>query len=246
MKRTIKLTEEDLNKIIGKILNEQDMINVNDLKTPGGLKLNQKNIIPQRGDKYGESRGPGKEFKKGDIVPSVTMPSNLFKNGIDKIDVNSDAFKKGVEGIKKAVAANGQNIIIAVEGGASKVGSAEGYDNNALAQRRARNFVAQVQNQFPSVNFKISTKVGDATVKNSPEAEREQYVKLTFPGSITTAKTGQSVDNTQLVMRYKKPIKPVETKKVNTKTYYKVCYWVPKESFDKVMELISNVGGIEV
>jgi hypothetical protein len=246
MRKIIKLTETDLNTIIENVLNEQDKLSIDDLKVQGGLRTNRKSSIPQRGEKYGESEGPGKEFKKGEIIPSVTMPSGLFKNGIDKIDINSEAFKSGVAAIKNAIASKGQNITISVEGGASAVGSAEGYDNQSLAQRRARNFITQVQNQFPSVNFKIGTKVGVATVKNSPQAEKEQYVKLTFPGNISGAKTGQAVDDTKLVMKYKKPLKPVESKKVNLKTYYKVCYWVPKDSYEQVMMLIDKVGGFEV
>lgn len=246
MKKVVKLSENDLEKIVNSVLNEQDKLNVSDLMVPGGRRAAGGFNPPLPGEKYGESSGPGKLMRKGEYQPSVTMPSNLFKNGIDKIDTNSSAFKQGVDGIRKAIASKGENINISVEGGASAVGSKEGYDNESLAQRRAQNFIRAVQSQFPNVKFKVSTKVGSATTKNSPEAEREQYVKLTFPGSLSADKTAQAVDKTQLVMKYKKPMKPIEKVKIREKTYYKVCFWVPEESFEQVVSLIQSVKGIEV
>lgn len=201
---------------------------------------------PPADAKYGNSVGPGTTFQKGSVQPSITMPSNLFKNGIDKIDVNSSSFKEGVAGIQKAVASKGPNVTINVIGGASAVGSKEGYDNNSLAQRRAQNFVNIVKKQFPSVNFKIGTKVGVETVKNSAKAESEQFVKLTFPGSVTADKVGAAVDNTQLVMNYRKNPKPAEETTINKKTYYKVCYWIPKEKYSEVMAVIRGSGAIDV
>lgn len=201
---------------------------------------------PPADAKYGNSVGPGNVFQKGSIVPSITMPSNLFKNGIDKIDVNSAPFKEGVAGIQKAVESKGPNVTINVIGGASAVGSKEGYDNKSLAQRRAQNFVNIVKKQFPNVNFQVSTTVGVATVKNSAEAEKEQFVKLTFPGSVKGDKVGPAVDNTQLVMNYRKNPKPSEETTINKKTYYKVCYWVPKEKYSEVMAVIRSSGAIDV
>lgn len=247
MKKVIKLTESDVLDLVKKVIKEQETVSIKDYMAGAkGFKTKPINNPPNPDEKYGNSVGPGKEFQKGQYTPTVTLPSNLFKNGIDKIDMNSDAFRKGIDAIQKAVTSKGQNITINVEGGASAVGKKEGYDNDALAKRRAQNFVNSVNKEFPNVKFNISTKVGEATVKNSPAAEKEQYVKLTFPGTMSPSKTAQAVDNTQLVMRFKKPIKPVEQKEVNKKIYYKVCYWVPRESFEVALSSVQKVGGIEV
>lgn len=230
MRKIVKLKESDISYIVKKIINEQ------------GIGNYTKDFNDAAKNKYGQSVGPGKLFQKGEIIPPITMPSNLFKNGVDKIDVNSQAFKSGVDGIKKAIASKGQNITIFVEGGASKVGEAEGYDNAALAQRRANNFIAQVKNLFPSVTFKVGTKVGNSTKKNSPEAEAEQYVKLTFPGSISADKIAQAVDNTQSVFRPMKGVGQAETKKEDGIEYVKVCYWVPMTNMSSFANSIKSTG----
>ena len=228
MKKVVVLSEKHLKDVIQKVIFEQSF-------TP-----------PKVDDKFGSSVGPGRTAQIGGVTPSVTLPSGLFKNGVDKIDTNSVEFKNGVNAISKAVKKNGEKITIAIEGGASAVGQAEGYDNNLLAQKRAQNFTAQVKRMFPSVDFRIRTKVGVQTRKNSPEAEREQYVKLIFPGQLNPEKRYNAVDNTQLVMNYKKPPKQIEKKKINEALYYKVCYWIPEEHYNQVMSLIQKVGGIDV
>jgi hypothetical protein len=205
LKRTIRLTESKLKNLIKNIAEQN---------------------FPNPDEKYGNSVGPGKTFVLGQIVPPVTMDGSLFSNGVDKIDVTSDAYVKGINAIRDAIKKGSTSIT--VEGGASAVGSKEGYDNNALAERRAKNFINSVRKEFPSINFKITTKVGKSTTKNSPEANREQYVKLTFPGRMSGGKIGPSVDNTQL--KYK-PLAPEksDTKVIDGFKYVKKCYWMPIE-----------------
>ena len=73
-----------------------------------------------------------------------------------------------------------------VNGGASKVGSSSGYDNEALAKRRRDNLINFIKKKIQDSRLKITpgtTEVGDATVKNSPEANEEQFVSV----NITTS-----------------------------------------------------------
>jgi len=136
----------------------------------------------------------------------IQLTANLFGTGIDKIDVNSTAFQDAVQLLRwlwlQRYNQTGQadNKLI-VRGSASAVGSSSGYDNFALAQRRANNLVAALKTWFDkntpptapdtkvTVNLdwsaltkyiKISKDaiVGSATRKGSPEALAEQCVYL--------------------------------------------------------------------
>jgi hypothetical protein len=107
MKNNIILTESQLKRIIEKVIAEQDKsYTVGDLKNMGllgGKPPTQQWTPPARGEKYGESRGPGRIAKEGNIRPSITLPSGLFKNGIDRIDTSSVEFKNGINAIADAV-----------------------------------------------------------------------------------------------------------------------------------------------
>jgi len=136
----------------------------------------------------------------------IQLTANLFGTGIDRIDVNSTAFQDAVQLLRwlwlQRYNQTGQadNKLI-VRGSASAVGSSSGYDNFALAQRRANNLVDALQKWFDkntpptapdtkvTVNLdwsaltkyiKISKDavVGSATRKGSPEALAEQCVYL--------------------------------------------------------------------
>jgi hypothetical protein len=233
MKKVIKLTENDFRNLVNRIINEQPIGDYT------------KDFNDASNSKYGQSVGPGK-FTGGNITPSVTMDGSLFKNGIDLIDKNSEAFKSGVEAIKKSIQTNpGQPVI--VKGGASAVGSKEGYDNQALASRRAQNFVKAVQPLFPNVKFNLNNpEVGVATIKNSPEANKEQFVKLFFAGSIRPGKQMAAVDNTQQVYRPRKGVPKEETKVEDNITYVKVCYWVPLKNVSTFMGSVKPTGAKKI
>ncbi len=233
MKKVIKLTENDFRNLVNRIINEQPIGDYT------------KDFNDASANKYGQSVGPGK-FTDGKITPSVTMDGSLFKNGIDLIDKNSEAFKSGVEAIKKSIQSNpGQPI--AVIGGASAVGSKEGYDNEALATRRAQNFIKSVQSLFPNVKFNLkSPVVGKSTKKNSPEANKEQFVKLFFAGSMKSGKQMPAVDNTQQVYRPMKGVSKEETKVEDNITYVKVCYWVPVKNVSTFMGSVKPTGAKKI
>jgi len=84
-----------------------------------------------------------------------------------------------------------KTVIIGVVGGASAVGSANGYNNEALADRRRNNFIAAVKTALgPDAQYVTFTPgksiVGTATVKNSAAARAEQKVQITYPVYVKT------------------------------------------------------------
>ena len=135
----------------------------------------------------------------------IQLTANLFGTGIDRIDVNSTAFQDAIQLLRWLWiyqyndSGQGSEKLI-IRGSASAVGSSSGYDNFALAQRRAKNLFDALKVWFdknkpgteagPAVidlNWSALTKyikitqeavVGSATRKGSPEALREQCVYL--------------------------------------------------------------------
>lgn len=150
----------------GNVLNEQGA------KIPGGGPDSELNLTP--------SELKSRNVKKQSIT---TMGTGLFKNGVDIIDITSNEFKNGLNSIKNLLNQTELPINLTIVGGASKVGADKGYDNEALAKRRANNFIKAVKESLPSdkfgrIKFSTSTEIGKATVKNSPEANKEQFVKI--------------------------------------------------------------------
>jgi hypothetical protein len=153
---------------------------------------------------WGEIEKMGTKLVKGQ---PIQLGSLLFGTGIDKIDVNSTAFQDAVQIVRwlyiqrKSTQTPKQGTLI-IRGSASAVGSSSGYDNFALAQRRAKNLFNALQvwfdkNHPKTVISPVETDqeldwigiekyikiiqeavVGSATRKGSPEALREQCVYL--------------------------------------------------------------------
>lgn len=234
-KKVFKLTESELISLLKDFISEQRL-----------PSQSSQDLFDIQNSKYGSSIGPGKKFGERTTQLPVKMDGSLFLNGIDKIDINSDAFSKGVQAIKNALQSSGnKGLTIDVEGGASNVGTKEGYDNKSLAIRRAQNFINAVSKIFPNVKFNTPTsKVGKATVKNSPEASAEQYVKISFLGpSITAPVIGPAVDNTQQVMRIIKDIPKVNPQEIERIEMVKVCYLIPKTLVNSSNDVVKKLGG---
>jgi hypothetical protein len=209
MSKVIRLTESDLNKLVKRIVSEQ----IDKPTWVGGTE---------------NKRGPGPAgggTRK--VARTVTLDGSLFKNGIDKIDTGSQAFSTGVNAIKAAADAN-KGLTVTVIGGASAVGSKEGYNNEDLAKRRSQNFINAVKGNVPGVNFITKTKVGVATVKNSPEANAEQFVKLVFTAQADVPYISQAIDHTAVQLQIaadklkKQPTPPPNPRKI------RVCYELPE------------------
>ncbi len=224
MSKIVKLTESELRKIISNIISEQPS-----------------NIPPENKYTY---KSPGSSKTTTDIIATpITLGAGLFLNGVDKIDTSSTEYQDGIKKIQEVSKKNNGSLDVTVTGGASAVGSPT-YDNEGLAKRRSQNFVNSVKDKFPNIKFNIKTTIGKATVKNSPEANAEQFVKLSFTESSLKSTTTQAIDNTaavrqDLVRAVKNVPKPkVEEKKV------KICFEVPESRLKLIKWTVSWLGGL--
>jgi hypothetical protein len=206
-----RLTENDLNRITKKVLSEQQ----------------------GEGKFTGGGMGPG-GLKERKSEYTVNLDGSLFENGMDEIDQTSSAFKKGVDEIRNAIIqssrSGGETPTIQIVGGASAVGQKSGYDNTKLANRRANNFYNIVKNMFPNVKFSLGAPiVGVATVKNSPEAKKEQFVKLNVKGTKTQLYDVPGIDHTT------NKLNPDARKKkvpVKYETVYIVCFELTESEYN--------------
>jgi len=153
---------------------------------------------------WGEIEKMGTKLVEGQ---PIQLGALLFGTGVDRIDVNSTPFQDAVQIVRwlyiqrKSTRTPKQGTLI-IRGSASAVGSSSGYDNFALAQRRAKNLFNSLQvwydkNHPKTVISPVETDqeldwngiekyikiiqeavVGSATRKGSPEALREQCVYL--------------------------------------------------------------------
>jgi hypothetical protein len=173
----------------------------------------------------------------------IQLTANLFGTGVDKIDLNSTAFQDAVQLLRWLFVQNyvqnktaDANLLI--RGSASAVGSSGGYDNFALAARRAKNLVDALKawfdrnkprtdlntaGEYVNLDWTSLTKyikisqdavVGGATKKGSPEALAEQCVYLIWVPINKQQNYKfdlvQPIDNTATVLPLplKEPIKP--------------------------------------
>jgi len=207
MKRVIRLTESELNDIVRKTILEQSQFN-----------------DPKRGNYTWRGPGPGKQ-NVITVERPTTLGASLFLNGVDKIDTNSQEFKNGVSAIQN-VAKGNKGLTVTVVGGASAVGKQEGYDNDALAKRRSQNFINAVKPLVPGVNFVSKSVVGVATVKNSSEANKEQFVRLQYTVKSDQYSDEPAVDNTA-VYRQNQKLKDLPKKGSDGGKTVRICFDIP-------------------
>ena len=141
---------------------------------------------------------------------TIELGNNLFKLGSDKINTNSEEFKKAKDIITKSGAGK-----ITLQGGASSAGSSNKYDNQGLADRRANNFKKALQDSGVMVSD-ISILPGVVTpntdIPNSPEANKAQFVRFTMTKTEIRFNREIAIDNTALAKR----VVPIEKVKVKT------------------------------
>ena len=134
-------------------------------------------------------------------IPIKSSGKNTFSNGVDKINANDPKIKEITELIKNLLATNTGKIDVTVNGGASKVGESDGYDNTALATRRRDNLINYLRQNFNTKSLNLipgTVKVGEETTKNSEAAMREQYVSVdvSTPQKLNVQIKGEVGDNT--------------------------------------------------
>lgn len=222
MSKVKKLTNSDMNRIVKKVISEQ----TNPIYKPTWTGPGQRGPGPAGLDSVTKSY-------------TVNMDGSLFKNGEDKIDTNSSQFKKGIDAIQtaisKSILSNGKTSIKII-GGASAVGNSTGYDNKALAQRRATNFYNIVKDKFPNVDFSMGQPVvGKSTVKNSNEANAEQFVKLVVSGSKTDLSTRQAIDHTAVNLNIG-PNKQKKKENISVEKKWIVCFEISDSIYQKIKD----------
>lgn len=159
----------ELHKKQGYTLSEQNAV-LNDRLPPRFRDNGDKVGIPGMDD-------DSKQVEYDVQVPqNVTLDGSLFKNGIAQIDKNNSSYKQAIKQLKKLPS----NMSVDIIGGASAVGGQQGYNNKKLAMLRATNFINAAKSDGVTIGMTPSGKVGVATVKDSPEAEKEQFVKIDF------------------------------------------------------------------
>jgi hypothetical protein len=196
-----------------------------------------------------------KKYPEGIELPSEIKSTggNTFLNGIDKINENNPKIIEIIDTLKKALESSTGDVKITVNGGASDVGTSSGYDNEALAKRRRDNLINFIKKKIQDSRLKITpgeTKVGEETVKNSPEANEEQFVSvnITTSGKINVPLDLGYQDNTSV---YKPEIFKNKEKEKIPVIYgeeIRLCLRIPKnkkQSFLKMLNTWAKENGLE-
>lgn len=182
MKKVIRLTESDLTQIVNRVITEQNAVD----------KVRQDNYLNPSIATNARNQGAG--VYKSNLGYTTTRVLNFGK---DKMETGSDEVKKDSPEYKRLVTAmkntptptsssleTTKKYKVTITGGASAVGTSSGYNNKALAKRRAEKLKQSLLKDVPGLNdkFEITTDgvVGQSTKLNSPEAYAEQFVKVTI------------------------------------------------------------------
>ena len=160
---------------------------------------------------------------------TTKLDASIFKNGVDSIDINNPQFVNVFGKLKQL----SPKLNVTIEGGASAVGSSNGFDNKSLALRRATNFVNALKNAgVDTSKYKITSKVGVSTQKNSPQAQSEQYVKVitSSPNVMQSAIDNTAVEKPTTFDSIKRPVSDFATIKV------------PRKNLDAILKLLKDNG----
>jgi hypothetical protein len=150
-----------------------------------------------------------------------TLGQNLFKTGSAEINKDSTEFKSAVNDLKKSTTLND----IEIQGGASLVGQKSGYNNMALANRRAQNFVNALIESGVNKNFVIiKSVVGGSDVRDSKEALEAQFVKYGYNIINPNLNTTTAIDNTATVVPPNLRDISMKTNDTYGRIYYEVTY----------------------
>jgi hypothetical protein len=216
----------------------------------------QDNMLPKKDynlPKSPEFRGgvqgtPGKiTYKFNDATTTQNLGASMFLNGVDTIDTNSEVFKNALYKIKFILKYAKGIVPVTIKGGASSVGASKGYDNTGLANRRRDNFIKALKNSLGNDFSRLNITSGDAiiggaTEKNSPKANAEQIVQISYPEKmgIVTGSVKDAIDSTDVASRLGQitPNRIEDKVKIDPKAQYmivKIWYKGDKKTFqDKI------------
>ena len=168
MRKKIIITETQIENLLNRMSNESNEMN----------------------EALGDANTNARPSAQSAKFKTIELGNNLFKLGSDKINTNSDEFKRAKELISKS-----KSNEIRLQGGASSVGGPN-YDNQGLANRRAENFKRALINAGVNIPMTISQGVvtPNTNTPNSPEANKAQFVRFTINQSNIT--DTRAIDNT--------------------------------------------------
>jgi hypothetical protein len=172
----IRLTESDLIDLIKKMINESDK-EINEALGSGSTNERPDKLTTSLQDK------------------TVQLGKNLFKLGSDEINTQSDEFIKAKDILSKI----GKSGKVTLQGGASSVGQKNGYNNEALASRRAANFKKALADAGVDVsNFTIDKGIvtPNTDVPNSEAANNAQFVRFAVSTLMANSQQQLAIDNT--------------------------------------------------
>lgn len=187
MEKKYKLTESGLNKLVKRIIYEQEL-------PPQDLSPNR-----ERGefDPYA-IRDRGDVSQDAQMTKETQLGKALFKLGSSIVDTNSNEFRKAINLFSNNKVSNAI-ITPGVSAVSYRGEDANGPRNIALGQNRAKNFIAALKNAIPNLQTQFSiqaTLVGENNIPNSPEANAEQFVNIRY-SSIEDMQVKQTpIDNT--------------------------------------------------
>lgn len=190
-------------------------------------------------------------YPNGFSIPVQIKSSgkNTFSNGIDKINPNDPKISEITQLLKNLLSTNAGQINVTVNGGASAVGSSQGYDNKALATRRRDNLINYLRQTFNNQNLNLipgTVNVGKATVKDSDAAVKEQFVsvEVSAPENLNVQIKGEVGDNTSRDRTiYPKNDKSGKTPipdpfDPETKYDLRICVRIPKGLEEQYVKLV--------
>ncbi len=204
--------------------------------------MNEDNFGGGGHDATGRGTGYYKDTVTYDKPIYFTFSSSELKTGSDEVIVKSKPYLDLKSKLSQILSSSmgGKKADISIVGGASNVGTAEGYNNQRLAERRAEKLRDQLIKDIPGieskVTFKTSGKVGKSVKYNSPEALKEQFVmvSISLPGE-GIIKTGNEVDNAAVDTGFKRfkegDIKIVDEEK-------RVCLRIPNSLVDDFQNVL--------
>jgi len=155
----------------------------------------------QRGGGSGQGTGSYKDKVSYDVTTPITLGKENFKTGTDNINPTSANYQK-LKNLLLNLPSSKTKYDVSVIGSASTVGIDQGYDNEALALRRANNLVKLLNKDIPGISDKVNFKttgqvVGQTNIPESPEALAAQKITVIFgQKNKKTTSVPVEVDNT--------------------------------------------------
>lgn len=199
----------------------------------------------QRGGGSGDGTGFYKDKVSYDFSTPLVFNKDKFKTGTDTIDRNSLEYKK-LKNMLAALPTDKTQHVVNIIGSASTVGSENGYDNKALAGRRAEKLAAQLMKDIPGlqnkVKFNISGQVVPGTnVPESPEALAAQKVTVSFDKKTQRfVSVPVEIDNTAAKIDKFNPITSQDDDDIYTNSQSRICIRIDDKYVNDYKKMIRD------